>query len=86
MSDEAIYRREMPSASLEEKEIFHVLVGDSIHRMRKQRGWTQVELATRASLSSNYIARLERGELGASLYVARSIARAFGVEVDALVR
>ena len=34
------------------------------------------ELADASGLSSNYVARLERGELGASLFVAMRIAEA----------
>lgn len=49
------------------------------------RAWTQAELAEHASLSSNYVARLERGELGASLWVAHRIARALGTSLDALL-
>lgn len=44
-----------------------------------------MELAEAAGLSSNYVARLERGELGPSLFVACKLAEAFGLNVDALV-
>jgi ribosome-binding protein aMBF1 (putative translation factor) len=60
-------------------------VGVAIRRGRRARGWTQIELAQQARLSSNYIARLERGELGPSLWVAHRIARALGVALDALL-
>ena len=61
-------------------------VGERIRVARQQKGWTQVELAEAASLSSNYVARLERGELGASLFVAMRIAEALGVTLDVLVQ
>jgi len=64
---------------------FVASVGVAIRRGRRARGWTQIELASEARLSSNYIARLERGELGPSLYVAHRIARALGVQLDALL-
>lgn len=60
-------------------------VGDAIRFARRTREWTQAELATRAGLSSNYVARLERGELGASLWVAHRIANALGTTLDALI-
>lgn len=59
-------------------------VGERIRVVRQQKGWTQVELAVAAGLSSNYVARLERGELGASLFVAMRIAEALGVTLDAI--
>ncbi len=59
-------------------------VGERIRALRQQHGWTQVELAEVAALSPNYIARLERGELGASLYVASRIAEALGTSIDKL--
>jgi len=61
-------------------------VGERIRVARQQKGWTQVELAEAAGLSSNYVARLERGELGASLFVAMKIAEALGVTLDVLVQ
>ncbi len=68
-----------------EQAAFAERVGGSIRAARHVRGWTQVELAEQASLSSNYVARLERGELGPSLWVAHRIARALGVTLDALL-
>jgi transcriptional regulator with XRE-family HTH domain len=65
--------------------VFTERVGDAIRAARRTREWTQAELALRAGLSSNYVARLERGELGASLWVAHRIASALGTTVDALI-
>jgi transcriptional regulator with XRE-family HTH domain len=61
-------------------------VGERIRVARQHKGWTQVELADAAGLSSNYVARLERGELGASLFVAMRIAEALGITLDGLVQ
>lgn len=66
-------------------EEFALLVGERIRLARQERGWTQVELAEAAGLSSNYVARLERGELSPSLFVACKLAEAFGLNVDSLV-
>ncbi|HEY1955234.1 MAG TPA: helix-turn-helix transcriptional regulator [Polyangiaceae bacterium] len=65
---------------------FASTVGERIRVARQQRGWTQVELAEAAGLSSNYVARLERGELGASLFVAMRIAEALGLGLDVLAQ
>jgi ribosome-binding protein aMBF1 (putative translation factor) len=59
--------------------------GESIRKGRLAHGWTQAQLAEAAQLSSNYVARLERGELGPSLFVAHRIAEALGVELGELL-
>jgi len=69
----------------EGSEEFASTVGERIRVARQQKGWTQVELADASELSSNYVARLERGELGASLFVASRIADALGISLDRLV-
>jgi ribosome-binding protein aMBF1 (putative translation factor) len=61
-------------------------VGERIRVVRMQKGWTQVQLAEAAGLSSNYVARLERGELGASLYVALRLAEALGITLNSLTQ
>lgn len=61
-------------------------VGEAIRAARRTREWTQAELAERAELSANYVARLERGELGPSLWVAHKIASALGTTLDALLQ
>src|SRR5260221_2274891 len=63
-------------------EEFQSNVGERIRVARQQKGWTQVELAEAAGLSSNYVARLERGELGASLFVASRLVEALGITLD----
>ncbi len=60
--------------------------GEGIRMARQTRGWTQVELAEAAGLSSNYVARLERGELGASLFVAHQICSALETDIGAVLK
>lgn len=75
-----------PAVSLEDAErAFVDDVGKAVREARRVRTWTQVELATRAELSSNYVARLERGEVSPSLWVAHRLARALGIGLDALL-
>lgn len=73
------------SEERDEYRAFNTVVGEVIRRARQGHGWTQVMLAERAGLSANYVARLERGELGPSLFVAHRIALALGIGIDALV-
>ena len=65
---------------------FATSVGERIRIARQLKGWTQVQLADAAGLSSNYVARLERGELGASLYVAQRLAEALDCTLDGLTQ
>jgi transcriptional regulator with XRE-family HTH domain len=64
---------------------FAAAVGECIRHARQEHGWTQAELAERAGLSANYVARLERGELGPSLFVAYRLAEALETQVETLV-
>ena len=64
---------------------FAITVGESIRSARQELGWTQAQLAEGAELSVNYVARLERGELGPSLFVASRLASALEMPLEALV-
>lgn len=78
-------RASTPPDNHDEYRAFNVMVGEAIRRSRQEHGWTQAFLAEQAGLSPNYIARLERGELGPSLFVANRICGALGVELGVLV-
>lgn len=74
-----------PEAVQDEHHEFNAIVGEAIRRARQERGWTQAFLADQARLSPNYVARLERGELGPSLFVANRICEALNIALDELV-
>ncbi len=69
----------------DEHRVFNSIVGEGIRRARQEHGWTQAFLAEQAGLSPNYIARLERGELGPSLFVANQICQALTIDLEVLV-
>ena len=69
----------------EAQRLFAVSVGDALRKARLAHAWTQAQLAEAARLSANYVARLERGELGPSFFVANRLADALGIEVAALL-
>ena len=76
-------------AAIEEQDehrSFNITVGEAIRRARQEHGWTQAALAEKAGLSPNYVARLERGELGPSLFVASRICGALAIALEVLVR
>lgn len=64
---------------------FFKSVGARLKAERTSAGLTQAKLAEKAGVSPNFIARLERGELGMSLLTARKLSQAFGVGVDDLL-
>jgi transcriptional regulator with XRE-family HTH domain len=76
---------ERPGTWTTDPKAFAAVVGDAVRRHRQAAGWTQVQLAEAAGLSPNYVARLERGELGASLFVAYQLSRTLGIGVRDLV-
>jgi transcriptional regulator with XRE-family HTH domain len=69
----------------DEHQAFNTVVGEAIRKARQEHGWTQAFLAEQARLSPNYIARLERGELGPSLFVANRICEALALDLEVLV-
>src|SRR6478609_11149480 len=54
-------------------------VTDSLSQWRKLRGLTQTQLADRAGVSRNTLARLERGDGGMSLENLLRVLRALGI-------
>jgi transcriptional regulator with XRE-family HTH domain len=75
-----------PPGRLDDPKAFAAVVGETVRRSRQAHGWTQAQLAEHAGFSPNYIARLERGELGPSLFVATQLCEALGIDVDALTQ
>ena len=53
--------------------------------LRKQRGWSQPDLAKKIGTSGAIVGRYERGEMTPSVKVANKLANAFGVTVDYMV-
>lgn len=58
--------------------------GARIRTLRKQRGWSQEELASRAGVHPTYLGGIERGERNPALENITAIARALGVHVGHL--
>ena len=58
-------------------------IGLRITVLRKQKGWSQQELADAAGLTRQHIGRIEKGELVSVAYVTiQQIAEALGMTVD----
>lgn len=59
-------------------------IGANIARIRRQKGWTQRELAKAAGLSHDYISAIERGKGIPSLKTLAIIAEKLGVDIKEL--
>lgn len=55
------------------------LVGDNCASLRKERGWTQEELAERSGLTQQYLSDLERGKRNPTIVTIYEIAQALDV-------
>jgi len=62
-------------------------LGATIHRMREERGLTQLGLAKRARVSQAYLSQLEAGQKSnPAVAIVQRLARALGVPIQDLVR
>ena len=61
-----------------------LLFGKRVRELRKSRGWSQEEFASRVGLDRSYIGGVERGERNVSLENICLIARALGVPTGEL--
>jgi DNA-binding XRE family transcriptional regulator len=57
-------------------------IGTRLRELRRERGWTQAELADRVEVSRQTINYLENGTFCPSTYLALRLARIFGVRVE----
>jgi transcriptional regulator with XRE-family HTH domain len=55
--------------------------GDSVARLRQQRGWTQEELAERSDVHRSYLASIETGDRNPTLDVIVTLAHGLRVPV-----
>ena len=62
----------------------YVQIGLNIMYYRKERGWTQMDLAEAADLSRNHMQRIEAATSIPSLPTLLNIAEALGVPVEKL--
>jgi transcriptional regulator with XRE-family HTH domain len=60
-------------------------IGNKITLLRKEKGWSQGDLAEQISASREIIGKYERNENSPSLEMALKMAKAFGVTVDFLL-
>ena len=62
------------------------ILGSNIRNLRKERNWTQEQLAEKAEISVPYMTQIELGKKQASLETVENIAKALSVSIDELFR
>jgi len=60
-------------------------VAINVRRLRRDRGWTQEDLADRVGLSTRYVGQIERAQASMTITVLGRIANALEVEAAKLV-
>ncbi len=58
---------------------------DTFVRLRKERGWTQAEVAEKISISVGQVKKYEKGDSTPNLNILAKIATVFGVSADDFV-
>lgn len=61
-------------------------LGMRIKFLRKERGWSQEDLALEANVNRNYICDLENGRRNPSLDILERISKAFGISLSVLFK
>ena len=59
--------------------------GETVKRLRAQKGWSQEDLAAKCGLHRTYIGSIERGGRNVSLLNIEKIAKALGIREKDLV-
>lgn len=57
---------------------------ERVKRLRTEKGWTKLELATRTGLSDSHICQIESGRRNPTVPTLRKLAESFGVSVEIL--
>jgi transcriptional regulator with XRE-family HTH domain len=60
-------------------------LGARIRQLRKEREWSQEDLAAASGMHWTYIGQVERGERNLTLQSLRSIAKALGLKMSELL-
>ena len=61
-------------------------LGLRIAKLRKERGWSQIEYASRCGISANYVGNIERGEYNPTIIVIEKLALGFNMTISELFK
>lgn len=69
-----------------EKHALLVTVGMRIRRLRKEKGWTQTDMAVCLDMNRGHISDIERGKREAGLITLQIIARGLGTTMARILK
>ncbi len=70
---------------MKEKKILKIF-GDNVRKYRKEKNFSQEQLADKAGVHRTYIGGIERGERNVSLLNIERIAKALNISINKLVK
>jgi transcriptional regulator with XRE-family HTH domain len=62
-----------------------IRLGNRIRKLRKQRGWTQAEMAERVGIDRSFLADVERGKRNVSILNLDLIAKGFNLSLSRML-
>jgi len=77
-------RQNRPNRSAKDKQLL-LQIGDSVRRVRKQRGYSQEEFADIAGFSRSYVTEIETGKRNISVLNLIKIMEALNVDPNKLI-
>lgn len=80
------HRKQHTRDYLEVSTDIRVRLGVRVRRLRRDRGWTQVEMAELLGVDRSYLSEIETGKKDPSLRVLKTIADGFRVTLSQLLR
>jgi len=63
-----------------------IRLGNRVRALRRERQWTQVELAEMLGIDRSYLSEIETGKKDPSLRILKTIADGFGLSLSQLLR
>jgi transcriptional regulator with XRE-family HTH domain len=72
------------ASKIKEAQVFALVLGSVIERLRRQRAWTQAQLAENVGATQPVISRIESGRMQPDAFLYGKLAAAFGMSVQDL--
>jgi transcriptional regulator with XRE-family HTH domain len=85
MRDTETPSRPLPTWVICDEEVPIVSLGKKLKQLRKEKGWSQDELAFNAQIDGRQVSRYENDKVTPSIEVVIKMARAFNVSLDFLL-
>ena len=60
--------------------------GKRVAFLRKQKGWSQEDLALESGIATSYLCEVEKGKRNPTLNVINRLAKAFGIKIEELFK